>query len=157
LDAQFARTLQESQTSEEGGDLDPHVLSRKQNNEIIETVFGPSKKGRRRFRGAGAWTSDDTTTSSEPTMPSPSPMQQQSYDTSVHSLLSSVIAILVNKIHPADFAMLVPDLYSGVPSHIEGAISHIVVSLAGKIPNEVYADIVRQITVYLNTTKYINN
>ena len=76
MDAQLALALQESQTSEDGGDVDPYILSREKNNQIIENVFGPSKKGRRRFRGARAWISDDTTTSSEPMMPSPSVMEQ---------------------------------------------------------------------------------
>lgn len=71
LDAQFAQALQESQGGGEGDDLDPHLLSREQNTQIIESVFGPSKKGRRRFRGAGVWTGEDTTPSFEPTMPSP--------------------------------------------------------------------------------------
>ena len=85
-------------------------------------------------------------------------MQQQSADTcAVHDLFTSVSAFLVNMIDPANFAMIVPVLYSFVPTHIEGAISHVVASLAGKIPDDVLVELVRQITVCLNTNKYINN
>ena len=59
----MSQALQESQHDDDGGQVDPHSLSREQNDRIIEGVFGPSKKGRRRFRGSGAWGTSDTTTS----------------------------------------------------------------------------------------------
>lgn len=143
VDAQMAQILQETQTSEEGGDLDPHVLSRQQNDQIIESVFGPSKKGRRRFRGGETWTSDDSTTLSEPTMQSSFNMPQQPDDSlSIQGLLTGVIAILASRVDPALFASVVPALYVDIPSQFPFAIQHIVLCLASRILNEVYVEIV---------------
>lgn len=157
----MAQLLQETQSSQEGSNLDPHLLSRQQNDQIIESVFGPSKKGRRRFRGGGTWT-DDSTTSSEPTMHTPSNMSQQSDNSSsVHGLLTGVIAILASRIDPALFASVVPALYADIPSQIPFAIQHIILCLANRIPNEVYVDIVTYVMginnnqVIFNTSKNI--
>jgi len=83
--------------------------------------------------------------------------QQPGPSPAVHDLLLSVCSFLVNRIDPADFAILVSVLYEGLPQQIEPAISHVLTSLVGKIPHDMYADLFRQITVCLNNNKYINN
>jgi len=137
----MSQTLQESQ-HDDGGQVDPHSLSREQNDKIIEGVFGPSKKGRRRFRGSRAWGSSDTPTSAQSTtFPS---MQRPDESQAVSDLISRVGSILHANLSTSEFAIAMPLLYGGidVSAGLANATKHIVMGLAGKISDHVYSYIV---------------
>jgi len=141
------QTLQESQP-DDGGDVDPHSLSREQNDKIIEGVFGPSRKGRRRFRGSGTWGSCDTPTSDQSTT-SPS-MQQPNESQAVSDLISRVGGILHANLTVSEFASAMPLLFGGIDlsAGLANATKQIIMGLAGKIPDHVYSYIVSDIMGY---------